>query len=94
MRFKRPEIICENCLARFEFTESDIHGDLGEEYELFVTCPYCDEEIEIESVEDYETILIARDVLLDTDPIAGSKEYAALEYIDTRIQWYEVEVSR
>jgi hypothetical protein len=53
MRFKRPEIICENCLARFEFTESDIHGDLGEEYELFVTCPYCDEEIEIESVEDY-----------------------------------------
>lgn len=54
MRFKKPEITCEECLGKFEFTESDIHGSMGEdEYELFVSCPYCDEEIRIESVEDY-----------------------------------------
>lgn len=54
MNFKRKEITCENCLAKFEFEESDIHGYIEEEeYELYVTCPYCDEEVELESVEDY-----------------------------------------
>jgi len=53
MKFKRPEIVCEECLGRFEFVESDIHGYVEDsEYELFVTCPYCEEEIEVE-VEDY-----------------------------------------
>lgn len=50
--FERPEILCENCLGSFEFEKSDIHGYVDGEYELFVTCPYCEEEIEVQ-VEDY-----------------------------------------
>jgi len=54
VRFRKPEIVCEECLGRFEFTESDLHGHIEEEeYELFVTCPYCEEEIQVENVEDY-----------------------------------------
>lgn len=46
--------MCEECLSEFEFTGEDLHGQVyDEEYELFVTCPLCENEIEIYDVEDY-----------------------------------------
>ena len=54
MKYKEPRIICEECSNEVPFTEEDLHGYVDEdEYEIFVTCPFCEEEIEVDNLEEY-----------------------------------------
>ena len=48
----------------------------------------------VESQKDYVIMSNLQAWLLEQEPIAGSLEAEALEYIDQRIRWYEIEVLR
>jgi hypothetical protein len=48
--FKEKKIMCDECLSEFEWDKRDLYGDLDE---IYVTCPFCDAEVEIYDIEDY-----------------------------------------
>ncbi len=48
----------------------------------------------VENQKDYIILNNIREWLVQQEPIAGSLEAEALEHIDQRLRWYEIEVMR